>query len=214
MDNKNPPIDKDEAALTANVDARIISLHSRGPRADKGILKLSTPGQSYIFNYYDAISVQAVNILENQPLLTAYQATLDSKPAESNTFRQVLLAFTDIGGDCGYSQEELDSFWTDFSKPLFFMSMLHMKAEADPKELMVRLKTIPLSGKSFAYCTFDHSDFLVFYRGNSFQEYAKYIMSVTYSLPKLLTDSITLYSFSCLPDSYSEETVRRHLARI
>lgn len=204
MDN-NSSLSKNGLTPTANVDARIISLHSRGPRADRGLLRLSDPTQYYTFNYYDAISVQAVNISDAPPLLSAYQATLNSKPAESSTFSQVLLAFTDIGGDGGYLQEELDSFWADSSKPLFFMSMIHIKADAAPKDLLERLKTIPLSGRSFTYCTFDHSDFLVFYKGNCFQEYARYIMSVTYSLPKLLTDSITLYSFSDLPGPYNQE---------
>ncbi len=199
------------------IDARIISLYSQ----DTQLLPQDLDQSSWIsgrnryrmFCYYDAISVQEVK--GNEPLKAAYQTATAEDETDRKGFYQVMLAFTDITSiedQWGYTQTNIDEFWDNDKYPIFFMTMLNIGDEDNPENMLKRIdvlfsgKHIPRS-RYLTYLTFDHCDILIFYRGSNFQEYSLLIFLLNYNRKmdedtKLLTDSITFYSFA---SQYKEE---------
>ena len=159
--------------------------------------------------HYDRITVQHIptigrehgrDTLESSPLAQAYLDTFEvlrSKKAP----QQEILAFADVANE--QEQKKLDAFWKDDSEPLLFVTLVNLCPEANLAEVKRKIQDKFLD-KTVVYATFDYNDLVIFHRGNGFSEYVQDIFELDYaqtepsnkSRKSLISDSITLYSFS------------------
>lgn len=199
-ENRDPIVPAD------HFDVRLLSLYSR--RVQDGLPRgFLGSNRFYSFCYYDAIEVESV-VLEDGPVLKDAYAQARrkcvSQPAGGEArnlgFHQTLVALTDLkdeAGGHGYTREEIENFWSSGqSAPLFFVSMLNLAATGDLDSVLSEIRDKFPSGRHLAYITFDHCDIIIFCRGRSFQEYARYIFDLYYAGKTGLGDAITLYSFT------------------
>lgn len=196
------------------VDARIISLYSK----NTGMDPVFPEGNSLygMFEYYEALEVEPVK--DGSPLLNAYRSSRGSSPRNQDLVsRQILLAFTDVrdaAKDCegkavSFTKEEINSFWANYSQPILFMSLINVENPEQLKRAIERIGEVYPKGKYLVYFTLDHCDIVIFFRGSSFQEYAKLIFDLDYgqdSCEALLVDSITLYALNKDYDYAGDET--------
>ena len=196
------------------IDARIISLESQGMRT--GLPTGSFQDNRYCtFSYYDTIAIKETKLAaggQGNPLDIAYKEALGRDKSEGPS--QFILAFIDIvetGGRNGYAKEEIAGFWKDERFPLLFMTMVNIGEAEDIKKVLRKVKTGFKAGRHLAYFTFDHSDLIIFYKGDSFKEYADLIFQFNYKSGLAIYDTITLYSFCHAAQSYAEDKSFRAL---
>lgn len=194
------------------LDARILSLYSRDSRHEK-FSRLSS-GQYYSFCYYDSIEIvdaQCGSEGAYPSLLSAYEKAANDE-GRLYASRQFLLAFADIreedeqplGGNCCYTQKEVNAFWEDSGKPLFFVTMVNLRDNCRLDEAILKIRKIFEGQQYLTYLTFDHCDLLLFGRDSGFSVYAEKIFQLNYGTD-LVEDSITLYSFNTCADTKSDE---------
>lgn len=194
------------------LDTRILSLYSRDSRQEK--FNRLDDGQYYSFCYYDAIeTVKAMCNSEGAcpSLLSAYE-TAASDEGRLYASRQFLLAFADIreedeqlsGGGSYYTEKEVQTFWEDKEKPVFFVTMVNLRDNLCLDEALSKIHNIFKGQQHLAYLTFDHCDLILFGRDNGFSDYANKIFQLNYGTD-LVEDSITLYSFNTRAKVESDE---------
>lgn len=197
------------------IDARIISLSSQGIRS--GMPTGDFQGNRYCtFSYYDTISVREVKLDSadqgGNPLNKAYRMAFEQDGADG--LSQFIPAFIDVV-DCkdgkGYTREEIDSFWQDEHYPVLFMTMVNIGEAEDVEAVLKKVKSTFPAKCHLAYFTFDHSDLILFYRGDSFEEYAGLIFPFNYKSGLAIYDTITLYSFCRVARDYEADKSFRAL---
>lgn len=159
--------------------------------------------------HYDRITVQHIptigqnhceDALDSSPLAQAYLDTFEVLRSKK-TPQQEILAFEDITNR--QEQEKIDTFWRDDSEPLFFVTLVNLCPEANLAEVKKKIQNKFLD-KTVVYVTFDYNDLVIFHKGNSFSQYVQdvfeldYVQTESSNNPRksLISDSITLYSFS------------------
>lgn len=196
------------------LDTRILSLYSRNSRQEK--FSRLGDGQYYSFCYYDAIEVVKVACESEDAchnLLSAYETAANDE-RRLYTSRQFLLAFADIqeqdqipSKDCCYRQQDIEDFWKEDGKSIFFVTMVNLRDNRRLDEALSEIRRIFSGEQYLAYLTFDHCDLLLFYRSDGFSTYAQKIFQLNYGTD-LLEDSITLYSFNDRGAIKDEDTER------
>lgn len=203
-------------------DARVVSLYSRNMR-DGMPDSLSKPTQFYSFSCFDAIEVAAVDIPKEENILkTAYKKALE-KPDILQTLDgspQFLLAFTDITSDpdqYGYSADAVERFWAaeqETPHPLFFMTLINVAEHTQLEEVLRKIKKTFPEKQHLTYLTFDHCDAVIFFRGDSFSEYARHIFPLYYTGDIVLADAITIFSFTPNASLYTDSDPFKALVRV
>lgn len=193
------------------LDTRILSLYSRDSQREK--FNRLGDGQYYSFCYYDAIEVMKAECDSEgacDSLLSAYEAAAKDD-GRLYASRQFLLAFADIreegqnsGQGCHYEQKDIENFWEDDGKPIFFVTMVNLRDNRHMDEALAAIDRIFKGEQHLAYLTYDHCDLLLFCRGSGFSAYADKIFQLNYGT-NLVEDSITLYSFNGQAVIESEE---------
>lgn len=214
--------------LGKRFDARVISLYSRNVQDDApgGLAEISDDStraaQFYSFSYFDVIEVTAVDIQDQYILKSAYKKALE-RPAKLQAIDgnpQFLLAFMDVTEESetyGYSSEEVRKFWgSETAHPLFFMTLINIAEYTQLEKVLKRIKNDFPKDRHLAYLTFDHCSAVIFYRGDTFDEYAHHIFQLYYTGEIVLADAITIFSFT--PDSdgitYTNEHNFRALLKV
>ena len=186
---------------TPRVDSRIVFLESRGIM--EGIPLCSEEKNDYCtFLYYDKINIKKVDFssakVSSSPLEGAYSAAKASE--RDSSLQQFIIGFADIGetnSACCYSQERIDEFWDEQpNTPLFFMTMVNLENDESLDNVLRTIGTTFPQKNHLAYLTFDHSDIIIFYRGDSFKNFAKYIFKLNYGSNLHIADSITFFGFA------------------
>lgn len=191
----------------AKIDARAVFLRSREIQTMK-----TCDNSMDMFSYYDSINIVKIEGLGDQPLSTAYDFVVkyhknhklelrDENP-EHAEFQQSLLLFTDIKDESddriiGYTKEQIEEFWSNSDEePILFMTMFHLGREAELNDVFVKISESFIGRRHLIYFGFDYSDLILFYRGNSFQDYTDRMFRIDYQVAEpLIVDSITLFSF-------------------
>lgn len=184
------------------LDTRILSLYSRDSQREK-FIELGE-GQYYTFCYYDAIEVVKTECdCEGacHSLLSAYEAAArDERRLYAS--RQFLLAFADIREEglapsrgCCYEQKDIEAFWKEDGKPLFFVTMVNLRDNCCLDKALEAIDNIFKGEQYLTYLTFDHCSLLLFCRSGGFSAYADKIFQLNYGT-NLVEDSITLCSFN------------------
>lgn len=199
MDRKQP--------RESRVDARVISLYSKGTADNR--LDFRNAYISYM--YYLAIDVQPVSIdplqpfWEDSPLLAAYDNWLpksnkgSDEERKRDAFRQIVMAFTDVDktGKNGYTQEEINAFWSDTS-PILFISLINVK-DADALKDKIQIFRNSESGqtiRTMVYFTFDNCDLILFHKDNCFYNYVEQLFRFCFQKEdSCVVDCMTLLGF-------------------
>lgn len=193
-------------------DVRILSLCSRS--IGSGI-PVNFGGENifYSFSYYDTIKVEPVALSDCAQLRDAYRtASSIQERWRPDEIPQSIVAITDIScqpNTFGYTAEQIQSFWSDETEPIFFASMLNLSNPTDLEKILGLIKEKFSTESHLAYLTFDHCDIIIFGRGSSFRQYTNCIFELCYAGNCMPEDIITVYGFSnhkALYDRQEQET--------
>ena len=157
--------------------------------------------------YYDKISVYPVFPKKGEaPLQAAYQkmqANLADSIRANYESRQMMVAFTDIRSSRGgkdHTKTEIDAFWENAERSFLFMTMVNLSLCANLKEEMLRIRRIldrAHRNQYLLYLTYDYSEILIFFKGDSFQEYSSLVMEVGFGeSSSYILDTITVCCFN------------------
>ena len=199
-------------------DIRIVELLKRGHAIQPAEFSSCPVGYSAI-TYYDKISVHCVNLGNGEaPLRAAYQKmqTLFADGAgESYESRQMMVAFTDIRNSRvnGHTKTEIDTFWDDENPAFFFMTMINISLSTSLEKEVRRIREIlnkKTRNRYLLYLTYDYSEILIFFKGNSFREFSSLVMKIGFGKDSSgVLDTITVCSFNSLePTKICDENLR------
>lgn len=183
------------------VDVRVVSLYSRDIQGLAALRRAEGPNRYGSFAYYDAVDVEAAALPEEalpegEPALQAAYRKAVGMEGRPGMFRQFLLAVADAAPEGAYSPAGLRAFWEDRRFPLFFMTMFSVREPGKLREALKKVRRRFRGERFRAYLTFDHSDIILFGRGDGFRDYAKRLFRLDYENCSLLADSITIYGFA------------------
>lgn len=200
-------------------DIRIIQLKNFGKFQKRG----GQTGNLFpAFSYFSRVEVSPVktNIAgtSNQSLKEVYesmQACFRRSPEEYQS-QQIILAFTDVKNR--FQREQIRRFWDEKTSALFFTTLVNVQLGGDIEVAVERIKSIygpARNGRYLIYYTLDHSEIIIFYKGDSFQEYAGKVMRLNYAIqPKAVNpimDTITICGFGERSQYVVSETVDAYL---
>lgn len=197
----------DQEQKDRQVDARVISLYSKGTQ-DSRFLPKTHFYKSYM--KYLAIDIQEAStaipvkdknepVWEDSPFLAAYRSAFGGNEENDDAFKQVILAFTDIDpdGKDGYLKDAVERFWSD-EAPILFISLINV---SDATELaaiskQIRGRADEAHPRTLVYFTFDNCDLIVFHKGDRFGDYADQLFRLCFQEEKHnVVDSMTIYGF-------------------
>ena len=187
-------------------DIRIVELLKQGRTHQPEGSGISS-GYSAI-TYYDNISVHSVRPQKGEaPLRAAYQkmqALLADTNRTNYESRQMMVAFTDIRGSRGgkdHTEAEIKAFWENAERSFLFMTMVNLTLGTSLKNEVRRIRKIldkEHRNQYLLYLTYDYSEILIFFKGDSFQEYSSLVMEVGFGKNNCgILDTITVCGFNC-----------------
>lgn len=172
------------------------------------------------FSYFDRILVSPLKQDASSPDTAAVDTTLFDKAYQNiqNMFRrsygdyqsqQIIIAFSDVKSDL--DQKRIDAFWERDDNALFFVTMVNVTLESSLDDTVTRINNIYGAEENYLiYYTLEHSEIIIFYKGNTFKDYSKRVMRLNYEkrpeAPSHIMDTITICGFGKRGRSTDEDS--------
>lgn len=206
------------------IDARILrlyKLHIPKTNSFSDIIPKKSANHNYYFTmgHYDVIDIEKVDYDDKDGFLSAVHSLAYKHDKENPMLvdictSQKIFVFAD---ESDFSVHAIDDFWNHdidnkSHNEILFVSMLHIQDVTPEQNIDINIAIAEINkiykgSKFIYYFTFDYSDIIIFYKGNSVSEYLDKVNRINYESEKYcIRDSFTLYCLcrSTLLDRFKE----------